>query len=173
MLRRRAGELHGTYSLVDGTVRGKVDADGVFRGSWCEHPTRRPGRTDDASDVGLVEWRLLETCENGPIVSGTWSYGYQRRRDGSFEPDGLWELEKLEIDRRSTSRAASTPSRRGRTVTHRPWLFTANATLNSRFMRILLTGPHAPARRADMALTGIQTDAIECDCMRLDATSAS
>ena len=39
-----------------------------------------------------------------------------------------------------TSRAASTPSRRGRTVRHRPWLFTANATLNSRFMRILLTG---------------------------------
>jgi hypothetical protein len=99
VLRRRAGELRGTYRLADGTVRGKVDADGVFRGVWCEHPTREPGLSHDSSDAGLIEWRLLRTREDGDIVAGTWSYGYERRRDGSFEPDGSWDLEKLQIDK--------------------------------------------------------------------------
>jgi hypothetical protein len=99
VLRPRASELRGTYRLADGTVRGKVGTDGVFRGVWCEHPTRKPGHSDDSSDAGLVEWRLLHTRDDGDIVSGTWSYGYQRRRDGSFEPDGSWDLERLEIDK--------------------------------------------------------------------------
>jgi hypothetical protein len=99
VLRQRAGELRGTYRLADGTVRGKVDPDGVFRGVWCEHPTRKPGISNDTSDAGLVEWRLVGTRADGPIVVGTWSYGYTRKPGGGFEPDGSWDLEKLTIDR--------------------------------------------------------------------------
>ncbi len=99
VLRRRAGELRGAYRLADGTVRGKVDTDGVFRGVWCEHPTRKPGISDDTSDAGLVEWRLIDTREHGRIVVGTWSYGYAGKPDGGLQPDGSWDLRKLRIDR--------------------------------------------------------------------------
>ncbi|MDX6676594.1 MAG: hypothetical protein QOE31_646 [Solirubrobacteraceae bacterium] len=98
-LRRTHGELRGTYRLADGTVRGKVGRDGVFHGVWCEHPTRKPGHSNDTSDAGLVEWRQIETADGKRLVAGTWSYGYARRRDGSFRPDGSWDLEKLRIDR--------------------------------------------------------------------------
>ena len=99
VLHRSHGELRGAYRLADGTVRGTVGADGVFRGVWCEHPTRRPGSSDDTSDAGLVEWKLIRTRADGDIVAGTWSYGYERDGDGSFDADGSWDLEKLEIDR--------------------------------------------------------------------------
>jgi hypothetical protein len=99
VLRRRHGELRGTYRLADGTVRGKVDSDGVFRGVWCEHPTRKPGHSDETSDAGFVKWKLVRTRDGDKIVAGTWSYGYGHRKDGSFKPDGGWDLEKLTIDK--------------------------------------------------------------------------
>jgi hypothetical protein len=98
LLRRRGRELRGVYRLANGTIRGAVSADGVFRGVWCEGPTRKPGSSSENSDAGLVEWRLVDTKSEGRLVTGIWSYGYERRQDGSVKPDGNWDLRKLTRD---------------------------------------------------------------------------
>jgi hypothetical protein len=94
VLRRRGGELRGAYRFSDGLVHGDVDDDGVFRGEWCEG-TRKVTRRD----AGLVEWRLVRTKSGERIVTGTWSYGYGRRRDGTFKAAGAWDLHRLERDK--------------------------------------------------------------------------
>lgn len=97
VLRPRGDEIRGVYRLADGSIRGKIGPDGVFRGTWCEGPTRRPGPTDHDSDAGLVEWRMVKTSTDGSVLAGSWRYGYQRR-GGSFEPDGAWDLRRLDVD---------------------------------------------------------------------------
>jgi hypothetical protein len=99
LLRRHGRGIHGTFRLGAGTVRGAVSADGVFRGVWCKGPSRRPSVTIATSDAGLVEWRLIQTRSHGRIVAGTLSYGYVRRADGSFRPQGNWDLDGLRIDK--------------------------------------------------------------------------
>lgn len=94
VLRRSGGELRGAYRFGDGTLRGEVGRDGVFRGVWCEN-SRRVSR----QDAGLVEWRLVRTRSGERIVTGTWGYGYRRRRDGTFKPAGGWDLTRLERDK--------------------------------------------------------------------------
>ncbi|MEY2441301.1 MAG: hypothetical protein QOJ46_727 [bacterium] len=94
VLRRSGGEMRGAYRFGDGTVRGEVGRDGVFRGVWCEG-SRRVSR----QDAGLVEWRLVRTRSGERIVTGTWSYGYGHRRDGTLTPAGGWDLHKLERDK--------------------------------------------------------------------------
>lgn len=96
VLRRHGARgMRGVYREGHGTVNG-VMSNGVFRGVWCEAPTRRP-RDDQA---GLVEWRLVRTSAGRELVTGRWRYGYARRRDGSFraQPRGGWDLERLELD---------------------------------------------------------------------------
>jgi len=93
VLRRAGDEVRGAYRFGDGNVRGKIDPDGVFRGVWCEG-TRRVAN----EDAGLVEWRLLRTRSGARIVTGIWSYGFQRRNNGTFAPAGGWDLRRLEID---------------------------------------------------------------------------
>ena len=99
VLRRRGDEIRGVYRLANGAIRGRITPDGVFKGRWCEGPTRKPGAgTGGASDAGLVEWRLVDTKSSGRIVTGIWSYGYDRRPDGTLEPDGGWDLRRLRRD---------------------------------------------------------------------------
>ena len=50
---RGARDARRRTGTADGSVRGAVGADGVFRGVWCEG-SQRAGRRD----AGLVEWRL-------------------------------------------------------------------------------------------------------------------
>jgi len=97
VLKPRGDEVRGVYRLADGSIRGKIDPDGVFRGTWCEGPTRRPGATDKSSDAGLVEWRLVRTKDEGNVLVGSWRYGYERK-GSSFVPDGAWDLRRLTAD---------------------------------------------------------------------------
>jgi hypothetical protein len=94
VLRRVAGEVRGAYRFANGSVRGDVDPDGVFRGVWCEG-SRRVSRYD----AGLVEWRLVRTASGSRIVTGVYGYGYDRRRDGTFAPAGGWDLHRLVRDK--------------------------------------------------------------------------
>jgi hypothetical protein len=94
VLRRAGREVRGAYRFANGSVRGEVAADGVFRGVWCEG-SRRAAR----DDAGLVEWRLVRTRSGERLVTGTFSYGFEHRSDGSFEPDGGWDLHPLELDK--------------------------------------------------------------------------
>lgn len=83
LFRETGNEVRGVYREGQGTVDGRVSPDGVFRGWWCQAPSRQP--VDDAGDV---EWRLVETSE-GEIVYGSWRYGTQ-------EPfRGGWDLRKV------------------------------------------------------------------------------
>jgi hypothetical protein len=93
VLRRSGGELRGAYRVADGTVRGKVERDGVFRGVWCEGSRRA-----SSGDAGLVEWRLVRTRSGDRIVTGAWRNGFGHRRDGTFAADGGWDLHKLKLD---------------------------------------------------------------------------
>lgn len=97
VLEPRGGEVHGVYRLAEGSIRGTIDPDGVFRGTWCEGPTRRPGATAKDSDAGLAEWRLVRTKAEGDVLVGSWRYGFQRRGT-SFRPDGAWDLRRLTAD---------------------------------------------------------------------------
>jgi hypothetical protein len=97
VLEPHGGEIRGVYRLADGSIRGKIDADGAFRGTWCEGPTRRPGATDRTSDAGLAEWRLVRSRSEGDVLVGSWRYGYERR-GASFVPDGAWDLRRLTAD---------------------------------------------------------------------------
>lgn len=98
LLRRRGTEVRGVYRLAQGAIRGSVSPDGVFRGVWCEGPTRRPGTSDRSSDAGLVEWRLIDAPSGGRAITGIWSYGFARAADGRLRPAGAWDLRRLRID---------------------------------------------------------------------------
>ncbi len=84
MVFREVGdEMRAVYRLGNGSVVGQISADGVFRGWWCEEPTRQPH--DFAGDV---EWRLDKTS-NGEFLFGNSRYG-------SEEPyTGDWDIEKV------------------------------------------------------------------------------
>jgi hypothetical protein len=83
VLREVGDEIHGVYRLSQGTVVGRVSDDGVFRGWWCQGPSRQP-----PNDAGDVEWTLVETPE-GDVVYGSWRTGTQ----GPFA--GGWDLIKV------------------------------------------------------------------------------
>jgi hypothetical protein len=94
----RGGGMRGAYREAHGTISGTV-SHGVFRGTWCEGPTRRPRR----SEAGLVEWRLVRTSSGREVVTGKWRDGYRRDTDVSFtaRPGYGWDLQRLTIDRAS------------------------------------------------------------------------
>jgi hypothetical protein len=93
VLRRSGGELRGAYRVGQGSVRGEVDPDGIFRGVWCEG-SRRASK----GDAGLVEWRLVRTRSGESILTGTWRSGFGHRRDGTFAAEGGWDMRKLKLD---------------------------------------------------------------------------
>ena len=115
VLRRAGGELRGAYRFGDGIVRGDVDADGIFRGVWCEG-SRRP-RSDDA---GLVEWRLVRTRSGERIVTGTWRFGFGRRRDGTLRARRRLGPAQAQARQGAGSRAARCGAIRPRTYCHAP-----------------------------------------------------
>jgi len=93
VLRRKGNEIRGVYRTADGFVRGDVEPDGVFRGAWCEG-SQRPAKFDG----GILEWRLIETKSGELVIDGKWSFGYERRLDGTFQVFAGWDLHKLEND---------------------------------------------------------------------------
>ena len=80
VFREVGDEVHGVYRMTNGTVRGRIGPDGVFRGWWCQEPTRSPG--DDGGDV---EWRRVRSSAGGTIY-GSWRYG------GAGPIEGGWDL---------------------------------------------------------------------------------
>jgi hypothetical protein len=96
VLRAEGDVVRGAYRIARGTVRGTV-RKGVFRGVWCEG-TREPSSSSDLTDAGLVEWKAIRTKDGDEIVVGTWSGDYRRKADGSFEPQGNWDLERLRLE---------------------------------------------------------------------------
>jgi len=97
VLRAEGNAVRGVYRIANGTVRGTVK-NGVFRVLWCEG-TRKPSSSGEPADAGLVEWKLVKTADGGEIVAGTWSSGYRLNADGSFKPDGSWDLERLRLEK--------------------------------------------------------------------------
>lgn len=85
------GELHGAYRADNGGFVGRIEADGVLRGWWCEEPSRQPGKIGDNDvDAGDVEWRLLKTKSGGALkLDGRWRYS------GLGDYRGGWTLEKV------------------------------------------------------------------------------
>ena len=77
------GTVRGVYPHDTGSVVGRIEA-GVFRGWWCEAPSRQP--TADAGDVELTFMR----GEGGLAVDGRWRYG----TDGAWHDD--WDLHWVE-----------------------------------------------------------------------------
>jgi len=61
------GTVRGVYSHDQGTVTGRL-ADGVFRGWWCEAPSRQPDH-----DAGPVEFTFTRR-EGGIDLDGRWRY---------------------------------------------------------------------------------------------------
>ena len=85
IFREVGDEIHGVYRADNGSFVGQIDDDGVFRGWWCEEPSRKV-----PEDAGQVEWRLVETKEGAPLkLDGRWMYG----EDGI--PTSGWGLEKV------------------------------------------------------------------------------
>ena len=97
VLRAEGDVVRGVYRIARGTVRGTIE-DGVFRGAWCEG-TRKPSTDGDLTDAGLVEWKMIETEDDGTIVTGRWSRDFRRRPDGSFVADGGWDLDRLRLEK--------------------------------------------------------------------------
>ena len=62
------GTARGVYPHDTGTILGRIDND-VFRGWWCEAPSRQP-----TSDAGDVELRFSRDA-NGLLIDGRWRYG--------------------------------------------------------------------------------------------------
>ena len=82
-IRQVGNEVRAVYRAGLGTVAGQLGTDGVFRGWWCEAPTRQP-----PGDAGDVQWRMTRTPE-GDIAFGSWRFG-------TAEPlRGGWDLVKV------------------------------------------------------------------------------
>lgn len=80
--REEGGKVRGVYRLGGGTITGSV-SEGVFRGWWCEGPTRQP-----PDDAGEVEWKLVQTS-SGELLAGQWRYGTQEAFRGG------WDLKEI------------------------------------------------------------------------------
>jgi hypothetical protein len=65
------GLVVGAYSHDEGTVTGRM-VNGVFKGWWCEVPSREP-----ANSAGLVEFRFAKDDELS--LDGRWQYGADNR----------------------------------------------------------------------------------------------
>ena len=93
VLRRKANNIRGVYRGASGFVRGVVEADGVFRGAWCEG-TQRPVKRDG----GALQWRLIETKSGEKLIDGAWQFGYEVRDDRNFVPYAGWDMHPLKND---------------------------------------------------------------------------
>jgi hypothetical protein len=83
VFRQVGGEIHGVGRGGRNTVVGTISDDGVFRGWWCEEPTRKP-----PTEAGEVEWRLIRIAD-GELVAGRW----RRGTDGPWR--GGWDLRRV------------------------------------------------------------------------------
>ena len=81
VFRQDGDEVRAVYRFTRGTVVGRIDPDGVFRGWWCQGATRQP-----PDFAGEVEWRLVRRPGGSEIIYGTWRYG-------TTETQGGWDLE--------------------------------------------------------------------------------
>ncbi len=80
LLRRVGDEMWGVYEHDEGTVRGRLTADG-FVGWWCEVPSRAaPG------DAGDVEMKVIVDRDGVRAIAGRWRYG------AAGEWDDRWDL---------------------------------------------------------------------------------
>ncbi|MGH8903793.1 MAG: hypothetical protein ACRDYA_19490, partial [Egibacteraceae bacterium] len=81
VFRQVDGEIRATYRNSGGTVVGRIADDGVLRGWWCQEPTRMP-----LNNAGEVEWRLLETPDDGQsrVLDGRWKYGAEEAFRGGW-----------------------------------------------------------------------------------------
>jgi hypothetical protein len=94
-----SGITRGTYPHDLGTVTGRI-ADGVFRGWWCEAPSRQPPR-----DAGDVEFKFIRDAAGGALkLDGRWRYG----TEGAFREDWDLRLVTTPIDERTRARLANT-----------------------------------------------------------------
>ncbi|HKP58668.1 MAG TPA: hypothetical protein VJV78_18235 [Polyangiales bacterium] len=82
ILRKQDDEIWGAYVHDDGTITGKVDAEGVFVGWWSEVPSREP--TNDAGDV---EFRWARGTGSVVALDGRWRYG----TNGDWHDD--WDVD--------------------------------------------------------------------------------
>ena len=96
VIREVGDEVRAVYREQQGTIVGRVFPDGVFRGWWCQEPTRKPN--DDAGDV---EWRLVNESR-GEVLVGLWRFGSAERFRGD------WDLEKVGAPNLPTCLHAST-----------------------------------------------------------------
>jgi len=62
------GTAHGVYTQNDGILVGRF-ADGVFTGTWCDQPTRRP-----PLNAGLAKLRFVRG-EGRLLIDGAWLFG--------------------------------------------------------------------------------------------------
>ncbi|MGH9222985.1 MAG: hypothetical protein ACRD2W_04205 [Acidimicrobiales bacterium] len=82
--RQVGDEVHGVYRITEGTVVGRVGPDGVYRGWWCQSPTRQATR-----DAGEVEWRLVRSSDGRSTIYGSWRYGTTEQLQGG------WDLQEV------------------------------------------------------------------------------
>jgi hypothetical protein len=79
------GEIRAAYRNNNGTVVGRIDEDGVFRGWWCQGPSRTP-----PGDAGEVGWRLLKAPDGQTdTLDGRWRYGAEEALRGG------WDLSRI------------------------------------------------------------------------------
>jgi len=84
MLREVPGGFRATYVHDSGTVTGVVGEDGVFRGWWCEVPSRQGPR-----DAGPAEFRFVR--QDGQLaLDGRWRYANEE----SWREN--WDLTRIE-----------------------------------------------------------------------------
>ncbi|MBI4613814.1 MAG: hypothetical protein HY720_09405 [Planctomycetes bacterium] len=82
---QRNGKLLCAYDWDSGTIVLSYQ-DGVFRGWWCETPTRQA-----PADAGQVEFRMFRRGDQ-PFLNGRWRYG----ESGEWQED--WDLEWVSRD---------------------------------------------------------------------------
>jgi hypothetical protein len=83
------GQVLATFRHDNGTIVGNVSADGVFRGWWCELPSRAAPRK-----AGEVEFRLLK----GGTTEHLWGlrlYGTQTQQGSETTATSNWALTRV------------------------------------------------------------------------------
>lgn len=85
-------DIRGVYRIEDGSVIGRVE-NGVFRGWWCQVPSRRP-----PDDAGEVEWRLLKDPDSEAVrLDGRWRYGTEGPMKGGWDLTKIGGLEPADL----------------------------------------------------------------------------